>query len=760
MKVGIVIDKLYPGKIGGAEQYVRNIISIMKKEKDLELVLFLNEEAFGTFENMESSEVQRVCVPYQLNSVKEFYEYYIAKYDIQILFCPLFYVPYEFCSVPIVVSILDIQHEYYPEYFTQELLQYRRYETRKSIENSSAIITISEFSKRTMIEKYNVEGEKIFVTHLNSDSSFEKELDEKKNAEMISHLPEHYIFYPANGWGHKNHKKLIDGYKILKEKYSTECKLVLTGNAFTSENGLHEYIQSLDLAEDIIALGYVEQEDMPYVFANADILAFPSLFEGFGIPLVEAMRVGTPIACSTCGSIPEIVGDAAVFFDANDEEDIADKLYTLEQSSELQNELCKRGKQRAEIFSWEKCAEQTLEILMQHFIKDGKEKQVPYYFPKVTILLPVFSNTDGVKKIIDSIEKQTYQNKDIIVFSSDMNVIKEVSNDMEEYDSNIKFIKAEDLYKFIVQNRSENSENIVGIFQSGQMIEDVCTLENIVLEFFKVKEDIFWIKPKKEGFWGIFLQNEPANEACRRFVHYDQVVNSIFFMKGERDKILREVTYWFYGHYQEEIFRYLIIKRINFRSICMPSILDRNPDLRIEAKKYRLSLWNLLIKVKYISPALLDRNDFLQNIFAYFLFIINASTKLKSYFTQIENKKVEFDGISDDGWISKQCKMEMEILDGKNCLEIRGENIALTEGAVLEIAIDKKKMISKKISAIGEFSVRAVLPDNIKEGKHFLRLRVNKTFSYYKDTQNDIRALSLCMKSISVNDNIVWELKS
>lgn len=101
-----------------------------------------------------------------------------------------------------------------------------------------------------------------------SDSSFDDKVNAEKNKEMKEKLPEHYIFYPANGWAHKNHKRLIDAYKILKEKHDTKCKLVLTGNAFNDKNGLMSYIQENKLENDVITLGYIDQEDMPCVFAK------------------------------------------------------------------------------------------------------------------------------------------------------------------------------------------------------------------------------------------------------------------------------------------------------------------------------------------------------------------------------------------------------------------------------------------------------------------------------------------------------------
>ena len=337
MIIGIAIQNLYPGKIGGSEQYIRNLISAWEQSEDIKLVLFLNEQAMDSFAHVAGN-VCRVCVPSQLVDVRGYYEYYIAKYDIQVLFCPLFYVPYENSSVPVISTIHDIQYEYFPENFTPDILEYRRKETQKTIDNSSKIITISDFSKKTLIERLAVNEEKIEVIYEDAHHSFYAKIDAERNAKIKEKLPEHYIFYPANGWPHKNHKKLIDAFQILRDKYHTKYRLVLTGNAFNDENKLEEYIMAKGLQDEVLRLGYIEQQDMPYVFHNAEIMVFPSLFEGFGIPLVEAMRAGVPIACSGCGSIPEVAGDAALLFDGYDAEDIAAKVHELEDDAALRDE--------------------------------------------------------------------------------------------------------------------------------------------------------------------------------------------------------------------------------------------------------------------------------------------------------------------------------------------------------------------------------------------------------------------------------------
>lgn len=750
MKIGISIEKLYPGKIGGAEQYVRNIISIIGKKRDIELVLFLNESAMSSFENEQADNMYRVCVPDQVERMKEYYEYYIAKYCIQVLFCPLFYLPCESFGLPIITSILDIQHEYYPEYFQSDLLQYRREETQKAIENSSAIITISEFSKETMIEKLNVKSNKIFVTHLNADRSFETEIDIEKNKVIQQSLPKHYIFYPANGWAHKNHKKLIDAYQLLKERYDTKCKLVLTGNSFNEDNNLQTYIEEKGLVGDVIALGYIDQEDMPYVFANAEMLVFPSLFEGFGIPLVEAMRMGTPIACSDCGSIPEVAGNAAIIFDAQDENDIAKKMHLLECDLKLREELRQKGYQRATAFSWEKCAEQTLQILKKYAKEEIKVKQ-EFSLPKVTIILPVFSYNADLWKLLESIRNQMYPDKNIVLFSPDRHVLRQIRQRVKTCSVDIKLMKEKSLKTFFLYNTLSNAVNIIGVLQVGQVFTDMQDLENIVVELIKNKEEILWIKPKKEGFWGTFLDSRIESKKYQKFIQYDQAVHSISFVRNV--KYLKKICYWFNGHYQQILCGNILKNRDMLEVISLKSILDKNLISDMCGNRYRKSLLQLWKKERYISQTLINTKDEDQKQIEQ---LVKQDANIQQYYRQIDSCGIEFSEILMDGWISRFCELEIEINETESILSLSGVNSDITEGVILTVWVDQQKVICENID-LGEFQLKVKIPVDIMPGRYILCLETDKTFSYYERTKQDVLARSLRFHRLSVNDNIIWE---
>lgn len=413
MKVGIILTNLYPGKIGGAEQYVRNTIHEMSHMEGLSVFVFTNNTAFSSFVNEGCVEIIKIEDSEDRDTQLLFW---IDYKNIEIMFCPLFFIAPENCPIPSVASILDVQHEFFPQYFSKQVLADIRKSTTNTLAQADGILTISEYSKQTIIEKYNVPEAKIAVTYLNSDGVFDLPIEEEKKKELQKHIEGDYIFYPANTWPHKNHLNLLKAYSILKEKYQTKLKLVFTGDNKQRKKDIDEYITEKNLDEDIIYLGYLPQENMPYIFANATVMAFPSVFEGFGIPLVEAMKAKVAIACSKCGSIPEVAGDAALYFDAYNPEDIAEKIHQLEVNPQLRAELIKKGEVVAKKFSWKKCAEETVDYLRKVLNENVKEKADRYdEFPLVSIITPSFNQGEFIKATIESVLNQDYPNIEYLV---------------------------------------------------------------------------------------------------------------------------------------------------------------------------------------------------------------------------------------------------------------------------------------------------------------------------------------------------------
>ncbi len=187
--------------------------------------------------------------------------------------------------------------------------------------------------------------------------------------DLSSVLEEHgvkqaYFFYIGRLEKKKNITALIEAFAILRDKHKeVNHKLVLVGNASFGYDEIKYMLREFDLVDEVIMLGWLDEELIPYFYSGAAVFVFPSKYEGFGIPLLQAMACGTPIAASDISSIPEVVGDAAIYFNPEYSLSISEAMYDLVSNKELADKLSSRGLERVKNFGWEKCAKETLKII-------------------------------------------------------------------------------------------------------------------------------------------------------------------------------------------------------------------------------------------------------------------------------------------------------------------------------------------------------------------------------------------------------------
>jgi glycosyltransferase involved in cell wall biosynthesis len=268
---------------------------------------------------------------------------------LDLFFCPLHALYPRPVAVPSVVTIADIQEAFLPQLFTPAILYSRDRHTVGSTHMADCVITISEFSKQTLLEKHRLPEQKIVVSHHCADSIF---YDKNRVLPSLSQpLPDVFVLYPANFWQHKNHEGLLKALRILREEEGLAIDAVLTGFPMPNGYPLAAKAAEYRVASQVHVLGHVSVGELARLYRNARMLVFPSRFEGFGIPLLEAMASGCPVAAANVASIPEVTGDAAVLFDPEQPRDIANAIARLWRDRSLRDDMAMRGRERARAFS-------------------------------------------------------------------------------------------------------------------------------------------------------------------------------------------------------------------------------------------------------------------------------------------------------------------------------------------------------------------------------------------------------------------------
>ncbi|MGD9347096.1 MAG: glycosyltransferase family 1 protein [Candidatus Aminicenantes bacterium] len=262
-----------------------------------------------------------------------------------------------------IVTVYDLCFLEYPHLSDDESRRIFSSGIEHSLQKADAIFTISNFSASQILKRFSVLKDKIHVTHLGIDQTFWRDFSEEETARIASkfNLPESFLLFVGAQEPRKNIGHLIEALRIVHDRLR-RIPLVLVGKGGRDSAYLSDKIHTCNLEQWVHMTGYLDDLELRSVYRLASAFVFPSLCEGFGLPLLEAMACGTPVIASRVAAIPEICQEAALFFDPEQPEDMAEKILSVLEDQDLREDLVGRGEKRILDFSWESTAQQTLSI--------------------------------------------------------------------------------------------------------------------------------------------------------------------------------------------------------------------------------------------------------------------------------------------------------------------------------------------------------------------------------------------------------------
>ncbi|KAF2517789.1 glycosyltransferase family 4 protein [Flavobacterium foetidum] len=358
---------------GGISRYYTEIFSVLSQRKDVEIAIplvytrnvYFNESVLT--KNKKSINVlglyllEKVGVSIRKKIKKRNWAQIkkkLSKQDFDI-FVPTYYDSYflkDLNHKPFVLTVYDMIHELLPQYFSDapEVAEKKLF----LIEKATRIIAVSENTKKDILKFYpHLEESKIDVVYHGSSI--------KINNDAVIDLPENYILYVGSRANYKNFDFLVQAIKeILKD--NPELYLVCAGGKEFSKNEI-EFVKSLNLEKQIIQKDF-DEKALGSFYKNAKCFVFPSLYEGFGIPVLESMACGCPVVLGNHSSFPEVAGEAGIYFDINDNRDLTAKINNIIQNPAVRDDYAAKGLQRVRQFNWEQAAEECLNVYKKALI--------------------------------------------------------------------------------------------------------------------------------------------------------------------------------------------------------------------------------------------------------------------------------------------------------------------------------------------------------------------------------------------------------
>ncbi len=354
--IGVNALYLIPGEVGGTEIYLRNLLRALAEiDTANEYFVFTNRETGGDLvpdqRNFHAvpQPVRATSRPTRILWEQIRLPAVVRRHGLDVLLNPGYTSPM-ICSCPTVTVFHDLQHRRHPEYFGAVELASLRLLLWGSAHRSRSVIAVSESTRADFLSCYGVAADKVRAIHLGVDPDLRK-------SDRSS--PEPFVLCVSTLRVHKNLDRLLRAFKASR----LERRLVIAGPAGSYHREIMALIGELGLGDSVELTGWIPREQLLSLYQRAHALIQPSLFEGFGLPVLEGLAAGVPVACSDIPPMREIGGDAALYFDPLDEHAIASALERICNDRQLRLDLPAIGLERARQFTWRRTAQATLAAL-------------------------------------------------------------------------------------------------------------------------------------------------------------------------------------------------------------------------------------------------------------------------------------------------------------------------------------------------------------------------------------------------------------
>ena len=270
-----------------------------------------------------------------------------------------------------VVTIHDLVPLFFPELVPKKHLLFFRLFMKRVAHTADVIITDSEHSKQDIVRHLQIPEEKIRVIYLGytPPRAFDDVQNKLSSVLYRYHISRPYLLFVGVIEPKKNLERLVDAFVMLRKTYARgqELQLVLAGGKGWFSEQLYRKVQELNLGEYVLFTGFVPDEDLPFLYHGAEVFVFPSIYEGFGLPVIEAMSYGTPVVTSTASSLPEIAGNAGILVNPLDPDDILQGILAVLTDNVKRDDMRAAGPLQAQKFSWKDTAEQTYHVYQEAY---------------------------------------------------------------------------------------------------------------------------------------------------------------------------------------------------------------------------------------------------------------------------------------------------------------------------------------------------------------------------------------------------------